>query len=230
MSLKSAIRTVAEDVLARSPKGIAKFTKPYDAVSFDVFDTLVYRRLNGALDVPSLVDVRCAFGRYGVGPYRDVRRRAEGLARKKKNLEEITFDDIIGELKGLVPAASDADINSLAAAELEAEREVLTARPEMLGVFERIRVEKRLSLVSDMYLDEAFIEEVLTGCGYCLDGVDVFVSSEFGLTKRTGHLFEVAHGSESVKACHIGDNLATDYLSPRKCGIDAFLIRKQKVL
>ena len=53
----------------------------------------------------------------------------------------------------------------------------------------------------------------------------MYVSSEYALTKRTGKLFKKVLELESVspnEVLHIGDNLMSDFLRPRQCGIKSF--------
>ena len=57
----------------------------------------------------------------------------------------------------------------------------------------------------------------------------MYVSSEYALTKRSGNLFKKVLELESVspnEALHIGDNLISDYLMPKKCGMKSFLYRR----
>ena len=80
-----------------------------------------------------------------------------------------------------------------------------------------------------MYLDRATIESILQNCGYDLTGVNVYVSSEYGKTKRSETLFKEVMKTEWVEGrdvLHIGDNLISDFLRPRQCGIKSFLYRR----
>ena len=82
---------------------------------------------------------------------------------------------------------------------------------------------------TDMYLDSSTIEEILQNCGYDLTDVPIYVSSEYGKTKRSGNLFRTVLEHEEVEAgkvLHIGDNLISDYLMPKKCGMKSFLYRR----
>ena len=52
---------------------------------------------------------------------------------------------------------------------------------------------------------------------------------EYGKTKRSGNLFRTVLEHEEVEAgkvLHIGDNLISDYLMPKKCGMKSFLYRR----
>ena len=114
--------------------------------------------------------------------------------------------------------------------EIATELSVCKANPEALEFFKVVKQEgKRLIIVSDMYLDSSTIEEILQNCGYDFADVPIYVSSEYGKTKRSGNLFRTVLEHEEVEAgkvLHIGDNLISDYLMPKKCGMKSFLYRR----
>ena len=81
-----------------------------------------------------------------------------------------------------------------------------------------------------MYLDCSTISTLLQNCGYNLDGVNVCVSSEYALTKRSGKLFKKVLELEGVKAnevLHIGDNLRSDWFRPKLIGMKSVLVRSR---
>lgn len=74
---------------------------------------------------------------------------------------------------------------------------------------------------------------MLQNCGYNLDGVNGYVSSEYALTKRTGNLFKKVLEIEGVKAnevLHIGDNLRSDWFRPKLMGMKSVLIAPYKFI
>lgn len=87
-------------------------------------------------------------------------------------------------------------------------------------------------IISDMYLDCSTIFTLLQNCGYNLDGVNVYISSEYALTKRTGKLFKKVLELESVKSnevLHLGDNLRSDWFRPKLIGMKAILVKSSDV-
>ena len=118
------------------------------------------------------------------------------------------------------------------ALEISTELSVCRANPEALEFFNTVRkVGKRVVITSDMYLNRPTIENILTNCGYDLTGVNVYVSSEYGKTKRTSNLFREVLREEGMEGregevLHIGDNLIADYISPRKIGMKSFLYNR----
>ena len=83
-----------------------------------------------------------------------------------------------------------------------------------------------------MYLKTDTVRLILTNCGYNLDGVNAYVSSEYALTKRTGKLFKKVLELESVKSnevLHIGDNLRSDWFRSKLIGMKAILVKSSDV-
>ncbi len=209
-----------------------------DVVCFDVFDTLVTRALihpravwsmmERELDVdPALrvVAPRIAAG----GGLPALRRRAADQAMERaraRGLQEITLAEIYEEL-GALTQLGDGAVRALMALELSIERTVHRPRPEGIRLFEEARrLGKRTVLVSDMYLDRAFIEELLARSG--VRGYDaIYVSSEHRLLKRTGDLFERVRAEQgsSRRYLHIGDNLHSDVWMPESRGFASAHLR-----
>ena len=77
--------------------------------------------------------------------------------------------------------------------EISTELSVCKANPEALKFFNTVKkagkAGKRVVIISDMYLSASTISTILISCGYDLTGVNVYVSSEYGKTKRSGNLF-----------------------------------------
>ena len=116
--------------------------------------------------------------------------------------------------------------------EIQTELSVCKANPAALVFFNTARKSgKRVVITSDMYLDRPNIENILSNNGFDLEGVNVYVSSEYGKTKRTSNLFKTVIRQEHMEGregevLHIGDNLISDYLNPRKVGMKSFLYNR----
>ena len=112
--------------------------------------------------------------------------------------------------------------------EISTELSICKANPAALEFFNTVRkAGKRVVIASDMYLDRSIIENILTNNGFNLEGVNVYVSSEYGLTKRSGNLFKKVLEIEGVKSnevLHIGDNLRSDVIRPRLIGMKRVLV------
>ena len=185
-------------------------------ISFDIFDTLIIRpEVNEPSDVFDLV--------HPDDPsFKEKRLEAARISRleaESKGLEERKLCEIYKHLPGY-------DEND----EINAELKVCKANKPALTFFNKVKESgKRIIIISDMYLDSSTIEEILQNCGYDLTDVPIYVSSEYGKTKRSGNLFRTVLEHEEVEAgkvLHIGDNLISDYLMPKKCGMKSFLYRR----
>jgi hypothetical protein len=84
----------------------------------------------------------------------------------------------------------------------------------------------QIIFVSDTYLPADFVRAELLRHGLAEEGDKVFVSSAFGLTKRSGSLFQHILKSEGISAIditHHGDNPQSDLVIPKRLGIAATL-------
>ena len=127
-----------------------------------------------------------------------------------------------------MPTASKEELRQAIEREINAELKVCKANKPALDFFNACKESgKRIIIISDMYLDRSAISTLLQNCGYNLDGVNVYVSSEYGLTKRSGNLFKKVLELEGVKVnevLHIGDNLRSDVIRPRLIGMKSVLV------
>lgn len=183
-------------------------------VSFDVFDTLICRSVKDPTDV---FDMICP----DITDFKGKRINAEKKARQICGKEDCTLSEIYAQF-------SDFSVEQKAVMqqkEIEAECEACYANSEMLDYFNKCRdAKKRIIIVSDMYLSSDTIKIILTQNGYNLDGIKMYVSSEAGVTKRSGNLYKHIIKEESTSdILHIGDNSIADYYMAKKSGIDAFL-------
>lgn len=203
-----------------------------DIVSFDIFDTLIYRSTKDPAEVFSIMADQLKVNRK---EFRRERIIAEKRARNAKKEGEITLDDIYANLvfDGITEAGDKIDIQRSFEIERAVEYIVCNANPEMFDIFEYcLRKNKKVILISDMYLDKKHLEKILDKCGY-KGYYDFFLSSEINKKKASGELFDyvIDHLKAAPdKILHIGDNFKSDYLVPKNKGIKAYLYKtKNKV-
>ena len=180
----------------------------YPAVAFDVFDTLIHR------DVPAPTDVFVWMEHHGLAPAGFARARiaAEAEARAAAS-GEVTLEQIYARpgLVGRDPAA-----------ELSAEETLCTADGAMHEFYDRCRSRgQKVYAVSDMYLPAGAVRSLLEHCGYAQwDGI--FVSSEYGVQKRSGKLFAAFLRQTGLRAGQVlffGDDRRADQLGAALAGI-----------
>ena len=190
-------------------------------VSFDVFDTLIIRPgIKCPTDVFDLINPRDI-------NFKTKRIQAEINARSKSKLEDIKLSDIYNEL---FPENSQS-AREFEKKEINTELSICKANSEALELYNRIKSSgKRIIIVSDMYLQKDIIEKILNKCSYDTVGVPIYVSSEYGKTKRKGSLYKEVLLNLDVdanKVMHIGDNLISDYYNAKKYGIVGCLYNKK---
>lgn len=189
----------------------------FDVVSFDIFDTLLFRRVEKPTDVFTLVEQRT--GTAGFGRYR---AECEWLARQKKHEKWGSWEVSFAEIYAQMTAYSAEQKNELQQAELCIEAEQLFANPVMKELAEGLTAHGvKLIVISDMYLDGETLSRFLRNCGFPLFS-RIYVSSDEGVSKSEGVLFRRVFDSEhweGKQIAHIGDNFDSDVRRPMGQGI-----------
>lgn len=192
---------------------IVRQAAPYEAVAFDVFDTLLKR------DVGKPTDLFLLRGK----EFAAARTEAEQQARAAQP-GEITLSQIYERpcLAGYDPA--DECGLELAAA--------VPNLPVLQAVQELRRQGKRLYYISDMYLPPEQVATMLALCGYGrFDGG--FVSCLYGVQKRSGALFRRFLHETGLKAgqvLFVGDSWRADVAGAALAGIHALHLPDPKAL
>jgi predicted HAD superfamily hydrolase len=195
--------------------------------SFDVFDTVLTRRVFRPHDIHLLVARDLAADGvwpHGLSAWRDLRIRAERQARMAGAADEITLGEIEAQLRSHCGAACAASAMHL---ELRHELHEAVAIPAALKAIQELRADgQQIVYISDMYLPQAHVLAMLNRVG--APDAPLFLSSQIGQTKRSGRLFEhVArhHGVPLRTLVHLGDHELSDYRIPRKLGVRATLFK-----
>ena len=217
---------------------IIKKMKAFSVVSFDIFDTLVKRNVLDKNDIFDLVEKaynkrkgQCILG------FKGLRLQAEEYVRKDKINQEYTIDDIYERMLGKKINTENHTfvVNATLAKELmglEIEIEIAVSQPNyrIKKVFEYCKDQgKKILLISDMYLPQKYVEELLSKNGYFGYNA-LYVSCEFDVSKRDkGKLFEKVSAIEGVDKSnwiHIGDSKKADWLFARTNGIKSVSIAR----
>lgn len=203
-----------------STQSLFNKVKNYKAVSFDIFDTLLKRKVNNPKDVFQLMQLNIG---EKIPNFKDRRIKAEKKARLINNPREITLDDIYDNFSGLDEYQRDY----LKGLELKFEKTVLVSNKPIVDLFnECIRDNKAVFIISDMYLPVTFVKQVLDDLG--ISGyTKLYLSSDKHLTKRSGALFNLylkENNLEGKDCIHIGDSWESDYKKPRSKNITAIHI------
>lgn len=202
-------------LLMKDTDEIKRMMKKSEVISFDVFDTLIARTVGRPEDIFDLVEKRYnAQAALPMSNFKKIRMAAERAARKNASKEEITLPEIYEMME-----VDDAIRKHLMKLEKETEFMNTFAKPEGRELYNyAVKKGKKILIVSDMYLDSEFIKKVLEKNGY-RNYQKLFVSSEYGVQKKTGSLFEqviLKTGYRPEQILHIGDNPVSDGISAWK--------------
>ncbi|MCM1145032.1 MAG: hypothetical protein NC407_10015 [Lachnoclostridium sp.] len=194
--------------------------KDYDVISFDMFDTLIFRPFALPADLFFLIGEE-----FDILDFKNIRIWAESDARAKckerKGHREVTLLDIWKNLEKDTGLSASEGMEK----EQEIERKLCYTNPFMLAVWNRLlAMNKKLIVVSDMYLPEDCIAGILEKAGYT--GMDkVYVSNIYQKSKSDGGLYREVmkdwRRSDKVSIVHVGDNPHSDRDMARQNGVDA---------
>lgn len=197
-------------------------------ISFDVFDTLIKRDCAKPVDVFYGVETKADKEFQQNTHFAKARIQAEATARRKGR-EEVTLDEIYSCLS--LEISSD-EVEQLKSWELEYEYELCQLNPLIKPVYDYcVKHKKKVVIISDMYLPERVIADILDKVGIHYEAL--FVSSSYMVTKAKGGLFTSVLKQLQIKPSdmlHIGDNKRSDYLMPKALGIAAHHIAKNECI
>lgn len=200
------------------PESFAKKLLQFQAISFDIFDTLIYRPFAFPTDLFHIVGARA-----GLLNFADVRAGCEFRARQEKHDASGTYEVDIDEIYDAMSYFAGSSFASAKQTELETELELCYANPYMKEVWDILKSKGvRLVVTSDMYLKREFLEELLRRNGF--DGFErLFVSNEYGKGKHDGALYDIVKEYLACeKIAHVGDNKASDTDNAEKHGFKGF--------
>lgn len=194
----------------------------HDIVCFDIFDTLIARKVVQPDDIFEIVEKRLKIRGLEFA-FSKMRKRAAVIAYREKitpSLQEI-YEEMFDEEK-----ITENEIKEMMEEELEVELEYIVPRHSVISLFEYAKnLKKKVFLISDMYLNTSQIERLLKKCG--IENYDrLFVSCAYKKRKwPDGELYqEVKKWSKNESILHIGDNEGADVLCAKEKGLDAIRI------
>lgn len=195
--------------------GVVDAVKGYEYVSIDVYDTLllrpymrptdVFRHMERKEDAPGFTEERIeSEKRCMASPYPTTLDRIyEGMPERYRHLKE---------------------------KELEYESNAVCP-DRILATYREILKDHKVVIASDMYLPGEFIEGLLKKNG--IDGyLRFYLSSEVGVSKGKGTMYGyIAEdlGIDKSRMIHVGDNLKSECIIPRKLGFNTVLVDRPSV-
>lgn len=204
----------------------------YKIVSFDIFDTLILRKVYQPDDIFKLVE-KIYSEKYDTLYFNffEKRKLAEHNMRLQSEViesgREINFDEIYDTLQNET-GISDQAKEQLKSIECQVEIDNCIPNKYIEKIYkEAINQGKKIYIISDIYHSKEFISKILTNCGYT-DYSALYVSSAFRRYKATG-LFEIFLKHEKIDAkeiIHIGDNFSADIMGAKKAGLNTYYYEK----
>lgn len=190
----------------------------YDVVSFDIFDTLLFRPFGEPSDLFYFSGESLE-----ILDFKRMRMEMEEKARwecyRQHGHSEVTLEEIWSLLEKEIgiPAQTGMEL------EMACEMEFCYANPFMLEIFQELqKAGKEIIILSDMYLSSDFLTRLLEKNG--ITGFSkLYVSCEYGKSKSLGSLFKLVKSrfSERGRIIHVGDNLISDVRMAKKYGFDS---------
>ncbi len=203
--------------------------KNYYVVSFDIFDTLITRKIFSPDDAFELINQRIKNRGIVVENYFEARKKAEFLVRKKKGfVGDCTIDEIYDEFIE-VTGVSKEDSYAIKDLEIKTELDLCVPRYDSLYIFnELLRLNKKIVLISDMYLTKDIIERILDNCGYNRYS-EIYISSDMGMRKDTGEIWKwYFDRTLDGSTIHVGDNEESDIHKLVELGKPCFYLMQGK--
>lgn len=207
----------------KNPEEAAEKLAVYDVISFDVFDTLIFRpyirptelfqTVAEKTNIPNFKAIRC-----------EMEQKAREELYKRERSTEVTLDEIYKVMSR--DAGIEKEVKEM---ELSLEYQVCYANPYMRQVVEALKkYQKRMIVISDMYMNQIQICKILEYAGY--DKFDAYyVSSDYRKSKSNGELYEIVKVKEGRECsfAHVGDNIISDIKQAKKYGIHAFYYQNE---
>ncbi len=182
--------------------------KEYDIISFDIFDTLITRKIYEPDILFKIINENMPKKIKLNKDFYTIRKEAENEIRTELNDPDIhqIYDRIQKKC-----SLSNKEKEELKNMEISLEKKFLIPRKDILHLFNRLKENKNtLILISDMYLPSDILRDILKNCGY--QGYSkLYVSCEVNLRKDNGNIWEyIKREYPGKKMIHVGDNEESD--------------------
>lgn len=197
--------------------------------SFDVFDTCLLRKCGSPYNLFPILSMN-AFPQFVEDNIRQelVLRRIIAERDLYRNPKATVYDfyTYIEAKYSDLPYQKSPE--ELAFAEIELEKNMAIPSKQIRDNICKLRERgRKIVFISDMYLPQSVILEMLIESGLFKDGDALYVSCEYGCTKQSGKLFEFVKEKECADYStweHYGDNRIGDIEIPSKLGIKTHLV------
>ncbi len=200
------------------PKELLNKLCEYDVVSFDVFDTLIFRPFTSPRVLFSIMEKRL-----GIYKFSKIRVDSEDEVRIF-NQENYKHDNTtLSEIYNLISKKTNLCPKKTAQLEYELELNYCYANPFFQEIIsECVKNKKKIIVCTDIYLSKQQIQEILKNNGYQSIN-EIYVSSELKRSKKKGDIYQLIKETyKDKKIIHIGDSYISDIKNAENSGVDTF--------
>lgn len=196
---------------------LKKRAEACEIVSFDIFDTLIMRKVLYPADVLRILHEHIHL-KYEMDFY-TVRKQAAAQL-KHPNIHQIYRR--IAEITDL----SESILDEWKQKEISLEEILQIPRRDMVALCQTIMKQKEVYFISDMYFPKEWMQKQLERIGITTELDHILVSCDVQKSKETGDLWAYYQQNylRGKSALHIGDNLVSDEAQPKKYGIQTYRI------
>jgi FMN phosphatase YigB (HAD superfamily) len=212
---RQSMETTVEDLKKEISKN--------DVVSFDLFDTLIMRKVLLPTDIFDLVERELKEKHHLSLDFKRKRVEAEHYCYKHRD-KYCTIYDIYNRLQEVL-RCGDKLVSKIRQIEIETEFKCCTPREKMMRCYEYAKKQHKIVLITtDSFLTKDHIVLLLNKCG--IKGYDhLLISCEERKLKYLGDMWQhVSQLFEGRRILHIGDNKTTDVEMAQKLQVNTFKI------
>jgi FMN phosphatase YigB (HAD superfamily) len=227
-SLRSRLPTGVTG-MEETHKWLSRHTR-YHVYSFDIFDTLLRRRV----DPPELVKQLVAEHISSLLAAHEIHISTDEMLGRRNEVEKALrheaklggrdsqcfLEDVIKETLKAVKADSVLKSEEIVNYEVSLEKKATQPMPGAIEVLTYLKSHgRRVVGLSETYLSLSQITAILEHHSLMQYLDTLYVSSDLGRGKPSGKLFQYIMEREGRGVVHIGDNYYLDYLIPKKLGV-----------
>lgn len=209
--------------------------------SFDIFDTLVTRRVATPTGIFALMQEylkkNSGIPDFIKNDFYEIRINSERLARLRngnvKILKEVCFNDIYHTMQNNY-GLSNNETDFLKKLEIKTEIENLIPIASNINILKSLlKKDCRVVLISDMYFSVKELKAILTHIDPIFEDMNIYVSSEHSASKHNGELYSIVQNVENINYknwLHVGDNKYADIKKAQEKGIKTILFNPPELM
>lgn len=210
---------------------------PKKLYSFDIFDTLVTRRVATPDGILALVQTKLRsipnLPEFFQENFCTIRVETEQYTRYNKfsafRTYEVSFDEIYNTIAQNYNLDSSI-IEKIKRIELTLERENLVPIIKNIDKLKKSAEDGHIVLISDMYFGSSYLRELLESIHPLFQSIKIYSSADIGVSKSNGKLYEYVAKNENVEPrnwFHFGDSFDSDVVQAKRHGINAIWLKQE---